>query len=781
MMISAVIRKLLGFAIKHSVIVFILVGCVSIFFGYYATKVKINPDVERLIPDDDEIKKYLEMYAEGDGNDHLVISVTSDNLYDIENLQLLDRAITNLEDLRGTNKSINPFNMITFRKDGMRLEVLTMSPRGEAPATEEELAVFKERLLSDPFAENLVVSEEGDVFSILIPIMHSAGESDYLTQVREQVKTLDGPFTTYITSGALFSEAVQRYLIRDLTILLVLAVSVILFIYYMGFRAFRSALLTLFVVAMGTLWSVGFMALAGFTITIVSITIPTLVLTLGTSYSIHILNQFYRESLEHMPKEREGKKTDRLWVADSVHHVGKTVLMACLTTAIGFLSLLATSMKATREFGIAATVGIISCAVLSFFFLPAMLTRLRPPTKSQQKKVREGTIARVMESVSGFVLKRRVFILLFFIIVLAVFGIVSGKLNYETSIINYFPKREKIVRDTNFIFKEMKGYDEFTITLTAPENEKNYFLKEDVLKQISEFEDRIMEDPDITGLYSFVAYIKHLNEIMYGERKVPDSRPLIILMSRYIKTLANDPEFKNMIGTMANEDFTRLDITVWCYDHTTQSMSRDTSLSRMLAYVRKQVDEVLDPEMNPAVWGVLLQMVTVSDSIARDQLVSTVLSLAFVFILTTITFRSFRYGFYSLVPLITGILLNFIFMVIFTIPMDMTTVMFSIVVIGVGVDNSIHFILRFREQARIHGDDIKTILSEALKIAGRPIIITTTSIIGGLLVLTFASFRPITYFGVLVSLALLTAAVSTLVILPAILTFGWKFQKRMRI
>ncbi len=780
-MISTLIRKLLRFAIRHSTVLFILVACISIFFGYYATKVKINPDVERLIPDNDNIKKYMEMYADSDGNDHLVISVTSDNLYDLENLQLLDNVINKLEDLRGSSRSINPFNMITFRKDGRRLEVLTMSPGGKAPATQEELAVFKERLLNDPFAENLVVSEDGEVFSILIPIMHSTGESDYLKLVRQYLKTLKGPFKTYMTAGALFSEAVQEYLIRDLTILLVLAVAVILFIYYMGFRAFRSALLTLSVVAMGTLWSVGFMALAGFTITIVSITIPTLVLTLGTSYSIHILNQYFRESLEHMPKEWEDKKSAKLWVADSVQHVGKTVLMACLTTVIGFLSLLATSMNATREFGIATTVGIISCAVLSFFFLPAMLTHLRPPTKAQQKKVREGTIARAMGNLSAFVLKRRVFILIFFILVLAGFGVVSGKLKYETNIINYFPKREEIVRDTNYIFRKMKGYDEFTVTLTAPEGEENYFLKEDVLKQISEFEDRLMEDPDITGIYSFVAYLEHLNKIMYGEKKVPDSRPLTFLMSRYIRTLANDPEFKNMIGTMANEDFTRFDITVWCYDHTTQTMSRDTSLARMLGYVNRQVDSVLDPEMNPAVWGILLQMVTVSDSIGRDQLVSTVLSLLFVFILTTITFRSFRYGFYSLVPLITGILLNFIFMVIFKIPMDMTTVMFSIVVIGVGVDNSIHFILRFREQARIYGDDIKTILSQALKIAGRPIIITTSSIIGGLLVLTFASFRPITYFGILVSFALLTAAVSTLVILPAILTFGWKIQKRMQV
>jgi predicted RND superfamily exporter protein len=210
-------------------------------------------------------------------------------------------------------------------------------------------------------------------------------------------------------------------------------------------------------------------------------------------------------------------------------------------------------------------------------------------------------------------------------------------------------------------------------------------------------------------------------------------------------------------------------------------MSRDSSLSILLDEIDKDIEATLEPELKPAIWGILLWMVTVSDLIARDQIVSTVLSLILVFILTAAVFRSVRYGFYSLVPLITGILLNFLFMIIFKIPMDMTTVMFSIVVIGVGVDNSIHFILRFREQARKYDNDIKKILAEAMKIAGRPIIVTTASIIGGLFVLTFASFRPISYFGILVAFALITAAGSTLIILPAILTFGWKVQKRMHI
>jgi uncharacterized protein len=771
---NKVIKVLLNFSIKYSIIILLLFLGVTAFFAYQATKVKINPDVEGMVSEQDEIAKLIKKYGHAESeDDHVVVTVTAEDPFLPEKLQALEQAIEEFDALEGSSKSINPFNMLSFHKDGKRLEVQTMSPGSGAPDNYADALVLKKRLLADPFARNFVVSEDGKTLSVLIPITSAARQSEYIVKMNDIIAELEEHYETHFTGGAVLSDAVKQYLLRDLTILLVLAVLVIVVIYYLSFRAFRSAFLTLLIVGAGTLWSIGFMSLFGFTITIVSITTPPLVLTLGSSYSIHILNQYYRDSKNH-PKERTkelGK--GRLWIADSVGHVSRTILMAAATTVVGFMSLLATNLQPSKEFGIAASFGIISCAVLSFLLLPALLSFMRHPRPHQQKRVAEGFITKLMGKAGRFVIRRRIYITVFFGLIIAVFFLIQGNLKYETSIIDYFPKREKAVQDMNFIYKEMKGYDQFTITLTAPEGEKNYFLRPEVLAMISDFEREIMKYPDITKMFSFPSYLRYLNYVMTGEDRIPEARPLILLLSRYIKTLASEPEFQNMIGTMANEDFSRLDLIIWGYDHESESLSRDTSLAAMMESVQADMESMLDPALDPAMWGVTLKIVSISDLIKRDQQITTVLSLVLVFILTTLTFRSLRLGLISLVPLVTGVLLNFIFMVVFKIPMDMTTVMFSIVVIGVGVDNSIHFLLRFREQEKLYGD-IKTILEHTLKIAGRPIIITTTSIIGGLLVLTFASFRPIIYFGLLVAVALFTAALGTLLILPAILTFGWK-------
>ena len=147
-----------------------------------------------------------------------------------------------------------------------------------------------------------------------------------------------------------------------------------------------------------------------------------------------------------------------------------------------------------------------------------------------------------------------------------------------------------------------------------------------------------------------------------------------------------------------------------------------------------------------------------------------IIAIVLIFIITSLSFRSVSYGFFSLIPLATGIMLNFIFMVAFSIPLDITTVLVSCVTIGVGVDNSIHFLIQFRKQRKAFPDDFAKVISFTLRITGRPILLTTVSIVGGLLILTLSSFRPIIYFGLLVAFSLLATAVGTLVVLPAVLS-----------
>jgi predicted RND superfamily exporter protein len=145
-----------------------------------------------------------------------------------------------------------------------------------------------------------------------------------------------------------------------------------------------------------------------------------------------------------------------------------------------------------------------------------------------------------------------------------------------------------------------------------------------------------------------------------------------------------------------------------------------------------------------------------------------------VMMVTVISFRSFKFGLLALIPMFTGIMLTIIAMNALKIPFDVVTVMFTSVAIGVGIDDSIHLILQYRRQERIVKSEIRTILQRTMRVAGKPILLTSTALVGGLLVLSLSHFLPIAYFGILISMVLASTTLGALVVLPALLAIFFR-------
>ena len=330
-------------------------------------KIQINPEIDKLVPEDKEVKLLNKKYEdEGTIGEYMLLAVTSDDPFTLPALKALSEAAERINSLPEVRSVIHPFGMVTFEKNGKKLEILSMSKGGVAPENEEELSAFKNRISSDPFAKKLVISEDGKTLCIALSMFKLEDYTEFMKNMDEIITDLDRYYTTALTGHPVLSRAVHSYLIKDLSRVLALAILIILFVYYYGFKAKRASIVTMAVVGLGTIWCIGTMSLLGFSLTVISITTPPLVLTLGSSYSVHILNQYYRGAHEGVNKTI--KNTANFWIADAVAHVNKTVLVAAGTTVIGFLSLLATKLDAFREFGISTSIGIFYCAILSFFF-----------------------------------------------------------------------------------------------------------------------------------------------------------------------------------------------------------------------------------------------------------------------------------------------------------------------------------------------------------------------------------------------------------------------------
>ena len=756
-------HRLLVFSQKHAVAVMLTTALVTVFFGYFALHVRLSSDIESLVPQNSKAEQLMAKYSGGGSNgDYFVVAARPIGSMTITGLGALHAAIVRIDELKGVQPALDPFTYFTFKREkDSRLTVVPLSQGSPVPQTQAELDNFERNLKADPFAKNLIVSNDGTTLAALFLIGTVPSDTVFLNDLNAILSTLSPYYTTYFTGTIPFSQSTRTYLVQDLPKLFILAALVILVMYYVGFRAKRAVILPLLVVTVGTIWCIGFMSLVGFQLTIISVITPPLVLTLGSSYSIHILNQYFREA--------RLSSAGRTEIINSVDHVNKTILLAALTTIFGFMSLLPASMYQLREFGVATSFGILSCAVLSLFFFPAMLSRLPVPQVIRTNHVFEGFLARVMAWLSRFVLRFRIAILCVLGLLVVAFAFSLPHIHYQTDYVSYFPKNAPPVRNLDFINSEFGGFQQMYLTVSAPGGQKNYFLRPDVLKEVASFESKLRHDPLISYSVSFVSYLEYLNQVETGSYSVPTQPGLTLLLSRYMRTMA-EKSGGDVYKTLLTQDLSRLTVSFRLFDAKNKRLLTENDLRTELDRIRGYAWASFSPGMDPQVWGGSLRFLDLSRVIRSDQTRSTVISIVLIFLLTALSFRSVRLGLYTLIPLATGIMANYIIMAAAGIPLDMTTVMFSSVAIGVGVDDSIHFVLQFQQQ-QAATRDITAAIANTLEVAGRPIVLTTAAIVGGLLVLLFGNFQPIIFFGLLVSCALTTAMLGTLIVLPVVLYF----------
>jgi len=767
-------KKIISTTIKHANIMIALIALITIGMGILASGIAFDPDYYSIFPDESErseillertgISEELDMY--------LILSVKADDALSIRKLGLLYNVLVELEANSEVSDCISPFNFITFRNNAGRLSIEKMA--SHPPGTEEELVEFSQRLLSEPLAQNIMVSDNGKTLNALIINTSIEDPASFMRDFEKIIEPLQEEFEVLYTGDAPFSEYTVSYLQRDLLVLVILAFFVILVVLYFCFRAFRAVFLPMITVGVGAIWSLGFSAVIGYDLTVVSVILPIIILAIGSSYTVHIINEYFRSY------DADGGASG---VAEAVSHVVMTVILAGVTTIIGFSSLLFTSIQPLKEFGLSVSFGILTCVILSIWFLPALLSKLSPPREVHKKKINNDSITKIVIKIGKFVDKRYLFIFIsFFIVIIGAFLLypeISRKVDY----VDYFPKEDKLVTDTYEILEDSGGSQSLNITLKAPDGAEEYFLREDVIEKVFLLQDAISQDVNVLNLTSYYTLLTQINGVMTGQEEFPKKKGLILLFSRYFKLLGDSGKDLTF-GAQAdfvNDDYSQITIFIKGYDGEAGKILVSDKAGVFIDSMEALVNEFVSEIDEVYLWGNIVINYDGAVQIQQDQLFSAFLSMVLIFIVSSIFFRSIRLGSFSIIPLIFAIAFNYIVMVIFKIPLDVTTVLVSNVAIGVGVDDAIHFLLQYQKQFVIAKQDCRTAVRNTFQITGRPIVLTTISIVSGFIILCFASFKPIVFFGILVSISLFAAMFSTLVFLPAFIIVVNKVSSRIRL
>lgn len=735
-----------------------------------AAKASGAKEIERPLKIDDSQIEYVNQSDPNDKNSsfwsNLLVMIEGDDIFTKDNLNLIQMTVERLTSRSDIGLSSSVYDFVTLEKRGTRLATVPMNPNNDGDGwTEEEAALFASHIENDPIIKYYLVGGSGN--SILFDFRSKDFNNQSYAEVLEILQPLkDRGLNVYTNGNSVINLKVMNYLQKDLITLVSLCFVMIQIVFFFCFRSKRSVLIPMSLSVIALVWTFGTMAMMGLKLTILNIVTPCMVLTLGSAYAIHVLSEYYASH----------QKDPDIDPSFAVSKIFRTILFACLTTVCGFLCLSISKTEGLVEFGLAVSIGIAYCALLSCVYLPAILSLVSKPKSKQLKSYEFGLMAKLVKALSSFVPANWKNLIVAFFILIALFFVVKDRISVDANYMSYFPDSDPFGAESRRLAEEMGGTTPFEIKIKADPSAKNFFLESENLKKVLAFENALLESPDTLQVISFPQYISFANRTVSGEGGIPENKGLMNMISRLVIALQKQTGLS--LSSIINEDATEISLIVQNWDSLERDLQTVSSSKRMYALIMDSID-LLPEGTTITIGGYPVVAMKFSNALLSDQNKSTVLSILVVLVLCVFSFKSLTKGILVLVPVLSGIMINYLFMFIAGIPFDMITVSFTSIAIGCGVDDAIHFLLRLKSKLKNGDAEPSLLVRDVIIETGRPIILTTLSIVAGMIMLGFASYTPIRYFGLLMSVSLMGCMVSTLLFLPPFVILFDKIGKKV--
>ncbi|MBN1602627.1 MAG: RND family transporter [Chitinispirillaceae bacterium] len=623
------------------------------------------------------------------------------------------------------------------------------------PSGTEELHKLKAAVESNEMVHGRLVSKDGTVALVIARINDNVFSQKFYKEILTLTEKYNGSEKIYVAGRPIVEGTLALLAPRDMKKMVPVVILVITAVLLLVLRSFWPAFTTLLVVFLSTIWTFGLMALLRIPVYAVSTMIPVMLIAIGVADGIHMFNHL-RLHTRATPGISKFEA-----VAELLHSMWKPVVMTSVTTAVGFFSLITSSVYPIKYFGIFTGLGVLAAMVLSLLFIPAMIILTGIPKTRVQAD--SSNLSRGKQFAEKFTqaLDRSKFLTLIITIVLfagSLYGI--SKVWINSSFLDKFEKNSDIVRTDTFINTHFGGTSTLNVVLES--ETADAFKQPAILSIIDEMQAQAERNIKIGNTFSITDYVKRMNKVMHADsiefESIPQSSDLV---AQYILLyeMSGDPE---NLTQLVDYDYKKANLTL--------QLKGDDS---------KTINEAIDVIHNYApqlkVHGVAVyfagsgyKSLVFSDLILQGQILSLFLSLIIVFVLIAVMFRSIKLGLIGSVPIALTALISFGVMGLANIPLSTTTALLSSVAIGIGIDYAIHFLDRFRHY-RLLNDNVAEIALLTMNSTGRAILFNAVVVVAGFLVLLFSVFPPNRILGMLVSLNMTLTFLATVTVMYLLL------------
>ena len=786
--------------LKNSKIVFAFLIVAIISFGYYSKDFRLDASSETLLIEGEPDLTYLQEINERYGSkDFLILTYTPNEG------MITDSSINNLLSLKYKIQSLSWVHSVITLLDVPLLSnsEASLQERLEKFKTLKDEDVdrskgFKE-ILNSPVFRNFVISENGDTSGIIVNIKKNKNLDNIqdkskeeieklkdqikkqnhknILEIRQVIESYDDIGKIYLGGIPMIADDMMTFIKNDIV---VFGLGVLLFIIATLWFVFRK-LIWIIVPISSCLFSViimmGLLGILGWKVTVISSNFIALMLILTMAMNIHMSTRFLQ-----LKKNFPTKNSFEI-ISLTANKMFWPILYTVLTTIFAFLSLIFSGIKPIIDFGWMMTFGLITSFIITFTLLPALLN-FTPTKNISVKEEQESKITTFLSFIS-LNNKNMIFAVTGIIVILSVIGI--SKLEVENSFINYFNKDTEIYKGMKLIDEELGGTTPLEVILKFPQKEKeekldddddfddwgdeedvnedSYWFTKDKIEKITSVHNYLDGLPQIGKVLSFSSIIDIATQL--NNDKPLGTLEMGVLYSKIPKSIKTE-----IIDPYISIEDNEARISLRIID--SQENLRRNDLINKINFDLKNKLGLDESEFKLA--GVLILFNNLLQSLFKSQILTLGLVMAGIFSMFIVLFKNIRLSLIGVIPNFIAAFFILGIIGLLGIPLDMMTITIAAITIGIAVDNSIHYIYRFKEEFNKIKDYNKT-LKICHATVGVAILNTSLTIVFGFSILVLSKFIPTIYFGMFTGLAMLLAMISVLTLLPSLILVVKPFGK----
>ena len=733
------------------------------FFVSQWRHVKFSNEETSVLPTDHpEIIKYTQFTDVFGAEDNaILIAVEGRDLFTANSFNAWNRLSKQLEAAPEIVSVVSLDNIEEIVRSGNQLEAQAFNPR-EALSDENaksklyhlfERLPFYENLIYDPNSRAIrtIAFMDPDVVNTKVRSEFILNEFKSLVENFERASGADAKI-----SGMPYIKTRNAETLKKEMILFVIgALLVTALIFFFFFRSYRATFISMVVVLIGVSWSFGIIGLLGFEITILTALIPPLIIVIGIPNCIFLINKYQQEVKKHGNQARS--------LIRVISKVGNATLMTNLTTASGFATFIILSSSLLREFGIVASINIIGIFILSLLIIPIIYSYMSLPKNKHLQHLNTPWIDLFVKTMENIVREHRitVYITSVVLLVLSIIGIYQIEI---TGIrIEDLPKNTDFYEDILFYEKDFNGI--LPVEILVDTGRENGALSGATLSRVEKLSEEIGENPELSTPLSISNLFKYAKQAYYkGLRKyyqLPTRQERNFILDAANTALSGEAD---LTSSMVDSEKRRIRLSL---------MMKDVKTSRMEEIeedLNKSIEKIFPKERyDVALTGKALLYLKGTRYLVNNLVLSLFLAVVLISLLMAYLFRSFQMIIISLVPNLLPLIITAGIMGFIGVPIKPSTILIFSIAFGISVDDTIHFLAKYRQELVQNNWQIKKSVYAALKETGVSMFYTSIVLFFGFSVFMISNYGGTKALGGLISATLLFAMLANLVLLPCLL------------